>query len=90
MLTLKKHKRDNEEIINDIVHGGTGWEGPLPNSKNQEVMKPYGECEYWGWDYGHIGDYQGQDNIFGDPTDKKWTSEEIVREIYRAIDSTEE
>lgn len=44
-------------------------------------MKKY----YIGWDYGHIGDYmEHRGKIVNEG--KKWTTDEIIEEIKRAIE----
>ena len=50
---------------------------------------------YVGWDYAHGGDYLGDDLVYeGDEewkkyldSKKKWTTEEILEEVYSAIDN---
>ena len=46
-----------------------------------------GSKYYFGWDYAHVGDYS-RANIFDMmPRGKKWTTEEILDEVFIAIDS---
>ena len=62
-------------FFNTLLH----WKNELPGY-NEEKMKKY----YIGWDYGHFGDYAAyKDSNFGD---KKWTTDEIIEEIKRAVE----
>lgn len=69
-----------------FVHGGPSYLGTLG--------KIVGPKSYVGWDYAHGGDYLGGDVIYeGDEemkeyiaSQKKWTTEEILEEVYSAID----
>lgn len=66
------------------VHGGATYLGDLG-----EPTKTY-----VGWDYAHGGDYLGDDVFYEDDEEmkeyiaskKKWTTEEILEEVYSAID----
>ena len=68
------------------VHGGATYLGTLG--------KIVGPKSYVGWDYAHGGDYLGTDVVYeGDEemkeyiaSKKKWTTEEILEEVYSAID----
>lgn len=55
------------------------WKNELPGY-DEEKMKKY----YIGWDYGHISDYATykDQNFEG----KKWTTDEIIEEIKRAVE----
>ena len=78
---IKDLKSYNDFLI--PVHGGATYFGCLGTTKL-----------YVGWDYAHGGDYHGTDHIFdGDEemksyvdSKKKWTTEEILEEVYSAID----
>ena len=58
----------------------SGWKDRLPGY-DEEKMKKY----YIGWDYGHYEDYGnfGHGEIY---KGKKWTTDEIIEEIKRAIE----
>lgn len=64
-----------------VVHGGFTYYG--------ERMSEYSDnSNYLGWDYGHYGDYSSIDELL--PPDlkaggKKWTTEEILEEVYSVI-----
>lgn len=87
---VEKRIGDSKRTIDEAVHYGITWEDSLPNSENQEIMLPYANREFWGWDYGHCEDYRGEHSSNNRPTNKKWTSEEIINEIYKAVDNLEE
>lgn len=55
------------------------WKNELPGY-DEEKMKKY----YIGWDYGHLSDYATykDQNFEG----KKWTTDEIIEEIKRAVE----
>ena len=42
---------------------------------------------YYGWDYAHCFDYSGINNVELNATCKKWTTQEILNEVFIAIDS---
>ncbi len=84
---VSKETGDSNKVIGEKVHGGITYEGTLPNSENQEIMFPYCNIEYWGWDYAHYGDFVSGSLFQQGKKDKKWTSEEIIKEIYDAIDA---
>lgn len=87
----KLHGQDYDDIydICDIdVHGGLTY-------SDNELMHVKSENWFIGWDYAHAGDYMGyyEDfNNWGISTinslrdDKKWTTEEIVKDCEKAID----
>lgn len=66
------------------VHGGATYLGDLDE----------GSQTYVGWDYAHGGDYLGTDAIYEFDEDmkkyvaskKRWTTEEILEQVYSAID----
>jgi len=66
------------------VHGGATFLDTLDGSTTI----------YVGWDYAHDGDYLGDDVFYEDDEEmkeyiaskKKWTTEEILEEVYSAID----
>lgn len=65
------------------VHGGATYLGTLG----------YATKTYVGWDYAHGGDYLGTDAIYKNEemkkyvaSKKKWTTEEILEQVYSAID----
>lgn len=74
---------ESENNFLPYVHGGATYFGDLGESTN-----------YVGWDYAHGCDYLGSDVIYEDDEEmreyisskKKWTTEEILREIYSVID----
>ena len=55
------------------------WKNELPGY-DEEKMKKY----YIGWDYGHLSDYATYKNQNFEG--KKWTTDEIIEEIKRAIE----
>ena len=65
------------------VHGGLTYsEDYLNISENQKV-----DGYFIGWDYGHCGDYAGYEMAMPEEyrTDgKKWTTEEILKEVREA------
>ena len=55
------------------------WEKELPGYDEEKMKK-----HYVGWDYGHYGDYgvfKHEKRMPG----KKWTTDEIIEEIKRAV-----
>lgn len=87
----KLYKQDYDDIYKmgyDIdVHGG------LTYSSN-ELMGIKTENWFIGWDYAHAGDYMGYYSDFNNWNiktihsicdDKKWTTEEIIKECKNAI-----
>lgn len=54
---------------------------------NFGVMGFYKDVWFLGWDYGHAGDYAGYDESKEDNTDKKWTTEEILKEAKEQVDA---
>ncbi len=65
------------------VNGGVNYLGKLGNDKY---------TEYFGWDYGRSGDFIGYYDEKKDPyfaTLKKWTTEEILDEVKKCIDTLE-
>lgn len=55
------------------------WKNELPGY-DEEKMKKY----YIGWDYGHLSDYATYKNQNFEG--KKWTTDEIIEEIKRAVE----
>ena len=78
----KYYKKDYDEI--DLyVHGG------LTYSDNHLWIGENEKIDGWfiGWDYGHYGDYLGYEEMFSvklRTNGKKWTTEEIFKEIKEA------
>lgn len=76
---------DNFNIDEDKidVHGGITYSANyLQISKNQKI---YGK--FIGWDYAHYGDYTGYEESFPKKMrtgGKKWTTEEIFKEVKEA------
>lgn len=75
-------RSDAPEELQDSVHGGLTWAGPLSVRLNEPGF-------YLGWDYAHIDDFSGFDLNF--PADlqaggKKWTTEEIFNDVKAIID----
>ena len=70
------------------VHGGATYLGTLDRVVGTRTVR------YVGWDYAHGGDYIGPDIVYeGDEemkeyiaSKKKWTTEEILEEVYSVID----
>lgn len=65
------------------VHGGLTY-------SDNELMGVKSESWFIGWDYAHAGDYMGfykkMDLRLEYLRDKKWTTEEIIKECEHAID----
>lgn len=90
----KYYKKDFENDLEDIVHGGiTFSESTLDNIVDEEEEK-----WIFGWDYAHKGDHTtikldptfltyGQD--WGDPNGKKYTIEEIKEDINSFVEFLE-
>lgn len=79
----------HRDTIPISVHGGFTYSG---KGDGKYLPKNY----YWyGWDYGHSGDYAGYSELpqlkehrekYKDlPPDKKWTTEELLEEMWHAI-----
>lgn len=90
-----KVPRDNKYFgvdYNDVplyVHGGLTYGGDLAYL-NADIEPIINNSDYWlGWDYAHGGDFVGYDLALNLPfksNDKKWTTDEIVRQVIQAID----
>jgi len=75
-------EEDLEESDSINVHGGITYENSyiLDENKNE-----YGNDKWWiGWDYAHLYDYM-PDNDYSQYR-KKWTTEEILRDVKSVID----
>lgn len=75
------------EFGDEPVHWGFTYYNTLLHWKirlsgyDEEKMKKY----YIGWDYGHFGDYmEHRGKIVNEG--KKWTTDEIIEEIKRAVE----
>ena len=68
--------------INELVNGGItyGYDYDGYCYWNEEDTR-----KYIGWDYGHFGDYCNCDGL-RDFMDKKWTYNEIRKQIFDVID----
>lgn len=81
-----KYYGKHYDDINLYVHGG------LTYSDDYLYLNEHKKIKGWfiGWDYAHYGDFVGYDMIFCENyTNKKWTTEEILKEIKNAIDQLE-
>ena len=75
--------KDNKEFISSHVHYGISWDNMKLcqyHSKGEITNEKYAKVHYWGWDYGHVGDYYKYD-VDG----KRWTLEEVRRDIFSLI-----
>ena len=72
------YKKDWEKIENIEVHGG------LTYGRNY-LMGGNGKLDGWwiGWDYAHYRDHMGYDP---ETVGKRWTTEEILRDVTSVID----
>ena len=88
----KYYKKDLEYELEDIVHGGITYCNPYLEG----VCERKDEKWVFGWDYAHTGDYTrdsfpmgdfmsftGKDEDWGNQGGKKWSKEEILKDIYR-------
>ena len=73
---------DNGESPCDIIecHGGLTYAGSFSWIVGHEDGN---DRWFFGWDYAHAGDYIGYEQMWGlvSENDKKWTTEEIKREV---------
>jgi hypothetical protein len=78
VVKISKGNYDNVMMLNVGPHGGFTYSG---DNSFEQVYFGY----YWfGWDYGHYGDYQEfPDSVFG--KGKKWTHGEILKEVLQII-----
>ena len=78
-----KYYGKNMREIDLEVHGGVTYSKEGINiSENQKI-----EGWFVGWDYAHYGDYTGFDLLFPEHLrtgGKKWTTEEIYKEVQQA------
>ena len=79
---------NDEELENIECHGGLTYSDNLHHVLGKE--KANGRW-FIGWDYGHLGDFEGfyLDDRFEYgvlKNDKKWTTEEIYKEVCDVID----
>ena len=78
----KYYQVDYDEVDVD-VHGGLTYGKDYLHIENDVKIDGW----FIGWDYGHAGDYMGYyaDEIFNlalyKDDDKKWTTEEIAKEV---------
>lgn len=82
----KNEYLDEDEIDFEIeVHGGFNYFG---NAHWDETDN----TPYFGWDYGHIGDWLGCASIEFNQAmnNKKWTTEEVFAEVQAVIDTLSE
>ena len=83
----KLYGKDYDEIYDmgyDIdIHGGLTY-------SDDELMGIKIKNWFIGWDYAHFGDYVGYQELFSSNLlmneEKKWTTEEIIKECKHAID----
>lgn len=71
------------------VHGGLTY-GDNLSYLNDDIEPIINNSDYWlGWDYAHEGDFVGYDLALNLPfksNDKKWTTDEILKQVIQAID----
>lgn len=75
---------DNKGFISRHVHCGISWDNMdlyQYYSKGKITNEKYAKVRYWGWDYGHVGDYS-KDDLEG----KKWSLEEVKQDIFCLVD----
>ena len=80
----KGHKfyKKHYDRIDLNVHGGLTY-------SDSELMGIKSTSWFIGWDYAHLGDYLGYEVKFEFARcldDKKWTTEEIIKDCKNAID----
>lgn len=79
---LDKHQEEYDLIHGINVHGGVTFGGKLSITKGCKDI----EGIWFGWDYGHCGDWAGySDDVYNDGN-HKWTTDEIIAECENAID----
>ena len=72
----KKHY----DKIDIYVHGCLTY-------SDSELMGIKSTSWFIGWDYAHLGDFLGYDEMYGiNSTDKKWTTEEIIEDCENVIE----
>lgn len=77
----KYYEKDYDEINLD-VHGGLTYSSKQLCLENEVI-----EGWFIGWDYAHYGDYLGYEEMFSREfrtNGKKWTTEEILKEVKEA------
>ena len=73
----------NYNDIDIMCHGGLTYSSDiLFTSKNTKLANSW----FIGWDYAHLDDYFGFDEIFELRDAKKWTTQEIINECEEVID----
>ena len=82
---LQDHIDDWGGLDGIYVHGGVTWTDPVDRLRCHPDDYT-GAC--FGWDYGHLNDWAGywsdEENMMS--CNKKWTTDEILDEVYSAID----
>lgn len=73
------------DVLEDKIncHGGLTFAGDLTHIR--EDLTGW----FFGWDYAHAGDYMGYDILFNFKSryeDKKWTTEEILEDVFNVIE----
>lgn len=82
-----KYKLDDEQLDNIPVHGGITFCGNWLAFINHEIFD--GSRIFIGWDYAHGGDYRTskfKDYYNEKVITKKYTYEEIMEDVKKAID----
>ena len=82
-----KYYLSNEQINNMPVHGGISFCGNWLCFSDGEIFK--GSKNFIGWDYMHWGDYRISefDDYYNEKViTKKYTYEEIMEDVKKAID----
>lgn len=77
------YRLEYQEIEDKIYcHGGLTYSDNLSLTLKEETDR-----WFFGWDYGHAGDYESYNEHFNCfLNDKKWTTEEIYEEVKDVID----
>ncbi len=80
---------EQQDKLESLVHGGLSfWNDKLANKDDDRT--------YFGWDYGHTGDYREMPACMKDfmmhimaEASKKYTVSEVIADIKKVIDSLE-
>ena len=72
-----KNYKKNYDDIDILVHGGLTYSGKCLSFENQTL-----EGWFIGWDYAHYGDYSGALAYLGKDNGKKWTTKEILVDVF--------
>lgn len=84
---ISKFYRKHYDDIDILVHGGLTYSNEeLRIGDNTKMTNSW----FIGWDYAHYNDYLGSNALFGkfesDEFNKKWTTEEMIKDCFSVID----